>query len=77
MSPPERYPKDVNIATLRGNALNRLRDQGAANIAAAVRDRSYAPFAIPLDILGISDRPGGTPEKCDFATALGDQFSGP
>jgi predicted transposase YbfD/YdcC len=44
----------ANMATLRSFAINQLRTAGHTNIAAALRDMSYAPFHRPLDLLGIT-----------------------
>ncbi|GAA4792358.1 ISAs1 family transposase [Streptomyces sanyensis] len=44
----------ANLATRRNLAINALRGAGHRNIAAALREASYGPFARPLKLLGIS-----------------------
>ncbi|WP_331766079.1 hypothetical protein [Embleya sp. NBC_00896] len=41
------------MATLRNLAVNTLRTAGHSNIAAGLREVSYAPFTRPLDLLGL------------------------
>ncbi|KPI21055.1 transposase IS4 family protein [Actinobacteria bacterium OV450] len=43
----------ANMATLRNLAINTLRDAGHHNIAAGLRETSYTPFTLPLDLLGL------------------------
>lgn len=43
-----------NMATLRSFAINVLRAAGHANIAAGIREVSYAPFRRPLDLVGLT-----------------------
>ncbi|WP_419185707.1 transposase [Mangrovactinospora gilvigrisea] len=42
-----------NMATLRSFAIGELRAAGYTNIAAALREVSYAAFTRPLELLGI------------------------
>ena len=49
-----------NMATLRNLAINTLRDAGHHNIAAGLREVSYAPFVRPLDLLGLPLTCNGT-----------------
>ncbi|MET9325032.1 hypothetical protein ABZX75_33580 [Streptomyces sp. NPDC003038] len=41
------------MTTLRNLAINTLRDAGHHSIAAGLREVSYAPFARPLDLIGL------------------------
>jgi predicted transposase YbfD/YdcC len=43
-----------NMATLRNLPINKLREHGHPNIAAALREMPYQPFTRPLDLLGVT-----------------------